>query len=35
MAASAGADVVGIDTGHSPFAEQPARLGELLVAASR
>jgi pimeloyl-ACP methyl ester carboxylesterase len=35
MAASVGADVVEIDTGHSPFGEQPARLAELLVAATR
>lgn len=35
MAASVGADVVEIDTGHSPFGEQPARLAELLVAAIR
>lgn len=35
MAASVGADVVNIDTGHSPFGEQPARLAELLVAATR
>ena len=35
MAASVGADVVEIDTGHSPFGEQPGRLAELLVAATR
>ena len=35
MAASVGADVVEIDTGHGPFREQPARLAELLVATSR
>jgi pimeloyl-ACP methyl ester carboxylesterase len=35
MAASVGADVVEIDTGHSPFGEQPARLAELLIAATR
>jgi len=35
MAASVGADVVEIDTGHSPFGEQPARLAELLVATTR
>jgi pimeloyl-ACP methyl ester carboxylesterase len=35
MAASVGADVVEIDTGHSPFSEQPARLAELLVATTR
>lgn len=35
MAASVGADVVEIDTDHGPFREQPARLAELLVAASR
>ena len=35
MAASVGADVVEIGTGHSPFGEQPARLAELLVATTR
>ena len=35
MAASIGADVVEIDTGHSAFGEQPARLAELLIAATR
>ncbi len=35
MAASVGADVVEIDTGHSPFGEQAARLAELLVATTR
>ena len=35
MAASVGADVVEIDTGHSPFGEQPARLAELLIATTR
>ncbi len=35
MAASVGAGVVEIDTGHSAFGEQPARLAELLVAATR
>ncbi|MEX2275024.1 MAG: alpha/beta fold hydrolase [Actinomycetota bacterium] len=35
MAASVGADVVEIDTGHGVFREQPERLAELLVAASR
>lgn len=35
MAASMGADVVEIDTYHGPFREQPERLAELLVAASR
>lgn len=35
MAASVGADVVEIDTDHGPFREQPERLAELLVAASR
>ena len=35
MAASVGADVVEIDSGHSPFGEQPARLAELLIAATR
>ena len=35
MAASVGADVVEIDTGHSPFGEQPVRLAELLVATTR
>ena len=35
MAASVGADVVEIDTGHSPFGEQPERLAELLVATTR
>lgn len=35
MAASVGADVVEIDTDHGPFREQPERLAEMLVAASR
>jgi pimeloyl-ACP methyl ester carboxylesterase len=35
MAASVRADVFEIDTGHSPFGEQPRRLAELLVAATR
>ncbi|MGZ8579470.1 MAG: alpha/beta fold hydrolase [Actinomycetota bacterium] len=35
MAASVGAGVVEIDTDHGPFREQPERLAELLVAASR
>ena len=35
MAASVGADVVEIDTDHGPFREQPERLAELLVAATR
>ena len=35
MAASVGADVVEIDTDHGLFREQPERLAELLVAASR
>jgi pimeloyl-ACP methyl ester carboxylesterase len=35
MAASLGAEVVEIDTGHGPFREQPARLAELLIAATR
>jgi len=35
MAASVGADVLEIDTDHGVFREQPARLAELLVAASR
>ena len=35
MAASLGAQVVEIDTGHGPFREQPQRLAELLVAATR
>lgn len=35
MAASVGADVVEIDTDHGPYREQPTRLVELLVAASR
>jgi hypothetical protein len=30
-----GADVVEIDTDHGPFREQPERLVEMLVAASR
>jgi hypothetical protein len=34
MAATVGADVVEIDSGHSTFAERPARLAELLVAAA-
>jgi pimeloyl-ACP methyl ester carboxylesterase len=35
MAASVGADVVEIDSGHSAFSEQPERLAELLVDAAR
>ena len=35
MAATAGADVVEIDTGHGPYREQPARLAQLLVATTR
>ncbi len=35
MAASVDADVVEIDTDHGVFREQPVRLAELLVAASR
>ena len=35
MAASVGATVVEIDTGHGPFREQPARLVELLAATAR
>jgi pimeloyl-ACP methyl ester carboxylesterase len=35
MAASVRADIFEIDTGHSPFGEQPRRLAELLVAATR
>jgi pimeloyl-ACP methyl ester carboxylesterase len=35
MAASVGAEVVEIDTDHGPFREQPERLAELLIAASR
>jgi pimeloyl-ACP methyl ester carboxylesterase len=35
MAASIGADVVEIDADHGVFREQPERLAELLVAASR
>jgi pimeloyl-ACP methyl ester carboxylesterase len=35
MAASVGAEVVEMDTGHIPFREQPARLVELLIAAAR
>jgi pimeloyl-ACP methyl ester carboxylesterase len=35
IAASVGADVVEIDTGHSPFGEQAVRLAELLVATTR
>lgn len=35
MAASVGADVVEIDTDHGIFREQPVRLAEMLVAASR
>ncbi|MDH4113384.1 MAG: alpha/beta hydrolase [Actinomycetota bacterium] len=35
MAASVGADVVEIATDHGPFREQPERLTELLVAATR
>jgi pimeloyl-ACP methyl ester carboxylesterase len=35
MAASLDAEIVEIATGHGPFREQPQRLAELLVAASR
>jgi pimeloyl-ACP methyl ester carboxylesterase len=35
MAASVGADVVEIETDHGLFREQPTRLAEMLVAASR
>ena len=35
MAASVDAEIVEIPTGHGPFREQPQRLAELLVAASR
>ena len=35
MAASVGATVVEIDTGHGPFRERPARLVELLAATAR
>jgi pimeloyl-ACP methyl ester carboxylesterase len=35
MAASVGAEIVEIDTDHGPFREQPERLAELLIAASR
>ncbi len=35
MAASVAAEVVEIDTDHGPFREQPERLAELLVAATR
>jgi pimeloyl-ACP methyl ester carboxylesterase len=35
MAASIGAEVVEIDTDHAPFRDQPARLADLLVAATR
>ena len=35
MAASVDADIVEIATGHWPFREQPQRLVELLVAATR
>ena len=35
MAASAGAEIVEIDTDHAPFREQPARLADLLAAAAR
>ncbi|HEX5827720.1 MAG TPA: alpha/beta hydrolase [Candidatus Limnocylindrales bacterium] len=33
MAASVGAEIVEIHTGHGPFREQPQRLAELLIAA--
>ena len=35
MAASVEAEVIEISTGHGPFREQPRRLAELLVAATR
>ena len=35
MAASVDAEIVEIDTDHGPFREQPVRLAELLVSASR
>jgi pimeloyl-ACP methyl ester carboxylesterase len=35
MAASVDAEIVEIATGHGPFREQPQRLAELLIAASR
>jgi pimeloyl-ACP methyl ester carboxylesterase len=35
MAASVDAEIVEIATGHGPFREQPQRLAELLVAATR
>ncbi|MEX2183383.1 MAG: alpha/beta hydrolase [Chloroflexota bacterium] len=35
MAASVDAEIVEIGTGHGPFREQPQRLAELLVAATR
>ena len=35
MAASVGAEIVEIATGHGPFREQPQRLAELLIAAAR
>ncbi len=35
MAASVGADIVEIATGHGPYREQPQLLAELLVAAAR
>lgn len=35
MAATLGAEVVEIHTGHGPFREQPQQLAELLIAASR
>ena len=35
MAASVGARIVEIDTGHGPYREQPQRLAELLDAAAR
>jgi hypothetical protein len=35
MAASVDARVVEIDTDHGPFRDQPARLAELLIAATR
>ena len=35
MAASVGAEVVEIDTDHGPFRDEPARLAELMVAATQ
>jgi hypothetical protein len=35
MAASVDAEIVEIATGHGPFREQPQRLADLLVGASR